>query len=77
MRTDFSNADFGAGASTVFNDKFIRVGFEYTHEQRSDFLFNFTTGVVEPGDIVLFDKRGSCKAIYNNFNLFFGVTQLL
>jgi hypothetical protein len=77
--TDWNNYHFTAGASTNYNDTFIGVGFEYTHGQRSDFrqLFNFPTGVVEPGDIVLFDKRGSCKAIYNNFNLFFGVTQLL
>ena len=79
MRTDFSNADFGAGASTVFNDKFIGVGFEYTHGQRSDFtqLFNFPTGVIQPGDIAILSQRGNSKVIYNNFNLFFGVTQLL
>jgi hypothetical protein len=34
------------------------------------------SGVVEPNDIVIND-RGTCKAIYNNFNLFFGVTHLL
>jgi hypothetical protein len=77
--TDWNNYHFTAGASTVFNDTFIGVGFEYTHGQNSSFpqIFNFPSGVVEPGDIVLFDKRGTCEAIYNNFNLFFGVTQLL
>ena len=77
--TDWNNYHFTAGASTNYNDTFIGIGFEYTHGQNSSFpqIFNFPSGVVEPGDIVLFDKRGTCKAIYNNFNLFFGVTQLL
>jgi hypothetical protein len=61
------------------NDTFIGVGFEYSHGQNSNFpqIFNFPSGEVKPDDIVLFDKRGACEAIYNNFNLFFGVTQLL
>ena len=77
--TDFNLYHFTVGASTNLNDTFIGVGFEYSHGQRSDFpqIFNFPTGVVEPDDIVLFGQRGTCKAIYNNFNLFFGVTQLL
>ena len=77
--TDWNNYHFTAGASTVFSDTFIGVGFEYTHEQRSDFtqLFNFPTGVVQPGDIAILSQRGNSKVIYNNFNLFFGVTQLL
>ncbi|MFI5237343.1 MAG: hypothetical protein ACHQLA_05345 [Ignavibacteriales bacterium] len=77
--TNWNNYHFTAGASTTFNDTFIGVGFEYTHGQNSSFqqLFNFPSGVVEPGEIVLFDKRGTSEAIYNNFNLFFGVTQLL
>ena len=77
--TDWNGYHFTAGASTVFNDTFIGVGFEYTHGQNSSFpqIFNFPSGVEEPGDVVLFDKRGTSEAIYNNFNLFFGVTQLL
>jgi hypothetical protein len=61
------------------NDTMIGVGFEYTHGQSSEFkqIFNFPTGVLEPGDIAILSERGTCKAIYNNFNLFFGVTQLL
>jgi hypothetical protein len=97
IRTDFSNADFGAidglyvgftdwnnyhftvGASTNVNDTMIGVGFEYTHGQSSEFkqIFNFPTGIVQPGDIAILSQRGTCEAIYNNFNLFFGVTQLL
>ncbi len=77
--TDWNNYHFTAGASTVFNDTFIGVGFEYTHGQRSDFpqLFNFPTGVIQPDDIAILSQRGNSEAIYNNFNLFFGVTQLL
>lgn len=77
--TDFNIYHFTAGASTNLDDTTIGVGFEYSHGERSDFpqIFNFPTGSVEPDDIVLFDKRGTCNAIYNNFNLFFGVTHLL
>jgi len=77
--TAFNIYHFTVGASANLNDTNFGVGFEYSHGERSDFpqIFNFPTGSVEPGDIVLFDKRGTCKAIYNNFNLFFGVTQLL
>ncbi len=35
--TDWNNYHFTAGASTIYNDTFIGVGFEYTHGQRSDF----------------------------------------
>jgi hypothetical protein len=60
-------------------DTTIGVGFEYSHGERSDFpqIFNFPSGSVETGDIVLFNQRETSTAIYNNFNLFFGVTQLL
>ena len=77
--TDWNNYHFTVGTSMELNDTFIGIGFEYTHGQRSDFpqIFNFPSGSAEPGDIVLFDQRGTCEAIYNNFNLFFGVTQLL
>jgi len=77
--TDFNIYHFTLGASTNIDDTMIGVGFEYSHGERSDFpqIFNFPIGVVEPDDLVLFDKRGTSNAIYNNFNLFFGVTQLL
>ena len=77
--TAFNIYHFTLGASTNVDNTFIGIGFEYSHGERSDFpqIFNFPTGSVEPGDIVLFDKRGTSNAIYNNFNLFFGVTQLL
>ena len=77
--TDWNNYHFTLGASTIFNDTMIGVGFEYTHGQSSEFkqLFNFPSGVIQPGDIAILSERGTCKAIYNNFNLFFGVTQLL
>ena len=77
--TDWNNYHFTLGTSLELNNTFIGVGFEFTHGQKSDFtqIFNFPSGSAEPGDIVLFDKRGTCEAIYNNFNLFFGVTQLL
>jgi hypothetical protein len=77
--TAFNIYHFTASASTNVDNTVIGVGFEYSHGQRSDFpqIFNFPSGSVEPDDIVLFDKRGTCEAIYNNFNLFFGVTHLL
>jgi hypothetical protein len=77
--TDFNIYHFTAGLSTELNDTFIGVGFEYSHGQRNDFLqiFNFPVGSAEPSDIVLPLNRGTCEAFYNNFNLFFGVTQLL
>jgi len=70
---------FTVGASTNVDNTFIGVGFEYSHGERADFkqIFNFPTGSVEPEDIVIGSARGTCEAFYNNFNLFFGVTQLL
>ena len=77
--TDFNIYHFTVGASTNFDNTFVGVGFEYSHGQRADFkqIFNFPTGSVEPDDIVIGSARGTCQAFYNNFNLFFGVTQLL
>jgi hypothetical protein len=77
--TAFNIYHFTLGASTIVDKTTVGVGLEYSHGERSDFpqLFNFPTGSVEPGDIVLFDTRGVCTAIYNNFNLFFGVTHQL
>ena len=77
--TDFNIYHITVGASTNLNDTFIGVGFEYSHGQRSDFpqSFNFPSGSVEPDDIVIGSARGTSQAFYNNFNLFFGVTQLL
>ena len=77
--TDFNIYHFTVGASTNVDNTFIGVGFEYSHGERADFkqIFNFPTGSVEPDDIVIGSSRGTCQAFYNNFNLFFGVTQLL
>jgi hypothetical protein len=77
--TDWNNYHITVGASTNVNNTFIGVGFEYSHGQRSDFpqLFNFPTGSIESDDIAILSQRGTSKVIYNNFNLFFGVTQLL
>jgi len=77
--TDLNIYHFTVGTSVEMNNTFIGVGFEYSHGERSDFpqIFNFPTGQVQPDDIFLFGTRGTSKAIYNNFNLFFGVTQLL
>ena len=77
--TDFNIYHFTAGTSVELDNTFIGVGFEYSHGERDDFpqIFNFPTGQVQPDDIVLFGTRGTSKAIYNNFNLFFGVTQML
>jgi hypothetical protein len=77
--TDFNIYHFTAGLSTELNDTFIGVGFEFSHGENSDFrqIFNFPTGSAEPTDLVIPLNRGTCEAFYNNFNLFFGVTQLL
>jgi hypothetical protein len=77
--TAFNIYHFTLGASTIVDNTTVGVGLEYSHGERSDFpqLFNFPTGSVDPGDIVLFDIRGVSTAIYNNFNLFFGVTHWL
>ncbi len=76
--TDLNIYHFTLGASTKLNDTSIGVGFEYSHGERSDFpqLFNFPSGVVGPEDIAIVSNRGTSDALYNNFNLFFGVTQL-
>jgi hypothetical protein len=77
--TDFNIYHFTLGASMNVDNTFVGVGLEYSHGERTDFpqLFNFPTGAVEPGDIAILSQRGTCNAIYNNFNLFFGVTQQL
>ena len=77
--TDWDIYHFSAGTSMILNNTYIGVGFEYSHGQRSDFIqiFNFPTGEVEPDDIAIYSERGTSKVIYNNFNIFFGVTQLL
>ncbi|MCU0343392.1 MAG: hypothetical protein MUF28_06175 [Ignavibacterium sp.] len=77
--TDFNIYHFTAGVSTEVDNTFLSLGFEYSHGQRSDFrqIFNFPSGIAEPGDIIIPINRGTCEAIYNNFNLFFGVTQML
>jgi hypothetical protein len=77
--TDLNIYHFTIGTSLEMDNTFIGLGFEYSHGERDDFpqIFNFPTGQVQPDDIVLFGTRGTSKAIYNNFNLFFGVTQLL
>jgi len=77
--TDLNIYHFTVGVSANFEDRSIGIGFEYSHGQRSDAtqIFNFPTVSVEPGDIAILSNRGTCKALYNNFNLFFGVTQLL
>lgn len=74
--TDFDIYHYTLGALLDMDDTSISLGFEYSHGGRSDFprIFNFPTGTVEPNDVVITD-RGTCEALYNNFNLFFGVTQ--
>jgi hypothetical protein len=76
--TDFDIYHFTVGTSFEMNNTFIGLGLEYSHGQRSDFkqIFNFPIGRIEPDDIVLASEREKTKAIYNNFNVFFGVTQL-
>ena len=74
--TDFNIYHVTLGGSMTVDDTFISLGFEYSHGERSDFprIFNFPSGVIEPNDAVV-NPRGTCEALYNNFNLFFGVTQ--
>jgi hypothetical protein len=74
--TDFNIYHYTFGGSITLDDTFVSLGFEYSHGGRSDFprIFNFPSGVIEPNDAVL-NPRGTCEALYNNFNLFFGVTQ--
>ena len=74
--TDFNIYHYTLGGSMTLDDTFISLGFEYSHGSRSDFprIFDFPSGTVEPNDIIV-DPRGTSEALYNNFNLFFGVTQ--
>jgi hypothetical protein len=75
--TDFNIYHFTLGGSMKADETLISVGFEYSHGQRPDFsrIFNFPSGAVEPNQAVVSD-RGTCNALYNNFNLFFSVTKL-
>jgi hypothetical protein len=77
--TDFNIYHFTVGSSYETSDTFLALGLEYSHGSNSEFnqIFNFPTGSVQPGDFFLGTQRGFSKAIYNNFNVFFGVTQLL
>ena len=77
--TDFNIYHFTVGSSYETSDTFLALGLEYSHGSNSEFnqIFNFPTGRVQPGDFFLGTQRGFSKAIYNNFNIFFGVTQLL
>ena len=76
--TDFNIYHFTLGASANIDKTFISVGFEYSHAERPDFtqIFNFPTGVVEPDDIAIISQLETSRALYNSFNIFFGVTQL-
>jgi hypothetical protein len=77
--TDFNIYHFTIGTSLELNNTFIGLGFEYSHAERSDFpqIFNFPSLEIQPEDIVIYGFRNDTKAVYNNFNLFFGITQLL
>ncbi len=77
--TDWNIYHFTLGVSMVVDNSFIGIGFEYSHGERSDFpqVFNFPSGAAQPDDIILYGYRGTCKAIYNNFNIFAGITQML
>jgi len=77
--TDFNIYHFTAGTSFEMDNTFIGVGFEYSHGQRADFprTFNFPTGSIDKNNFFTPLNRGTSEAYYNNFNLFFGVTQLL
>ena len=74
--TDFNIYHYTLGGSITVEDTFISLGFEYSHGARSDFprIFDFPSGTIEPNDAIV-EPRGTCEALYNNFNLFFGVTQ--
>jgi len=77
--TDFDIFHFTAGASYETSDTFLALGLEYSHGANSEFrqIFNFPAESVQPGEFFLGTQRETCKALYNNFNVFFGVTQLL
>jgi len=75
--TDFDIYHYTLGGSMNVDETFLSIGLEYSHGKRTDFprIFNFPSGVVEPNQ-VLITERGTCEALYNNFNLFFCVTHL-
>jgi len=77
--TDFNIYHMTLGASYDMNDRLISLGFEYSHGGRDDFpqIFAFPTGSIDEDDRFIHSTRGTCKAIYNNFNIFIGVTQQL
>ncbi|MCW8811243.1 MAG: hypothetical protein OQJ93_10520 [Ignavibacteriaceae bacterium] len=77
--TDIDIYHFTAGTSYSTEDTFLALGIEYSYGANSDFtqIFNFPTEAIQPGDVLIGTQRGTCKTIYNNFNVFFGVTQLL
>lgn len=77
--TDINIYHFTLGTSYTGEDTFISLGFEFSYGINSEFkqIFNFPTGSVSGGDYIFGTERGTCKAIYKNFNLFFGVTRLL
>ena len=70
---------FTVGTSYETSDTFLSLGLEYSYGANSEFnqIFNFPTGSVEPGEYFIGRQRGTSKAIYNNLNIFFGITQLL
>ena len=76
---DINIYHFTVGTSYTGEDSFISLGFEFSYGVNSNFkqFFNFPAGTVPPGDYILGSERGTCKAIYKNFNIFFGVTRLL
>jgi len=75
--TDFDIYHYTLGGSMNVDDTFLSIGLEYSHGKRTDFprIFNFPSGVVEPNQFIV-SERGTCEALYNNFNLFFCVTHL-
>lgn len=77
--TDFDIYHFTLGGSTILNNTFIGIGLEYSFGVNSKFeqLFNFSTGSVSTNNIFLTNTLNNTKAVYNNINIFFGVTQLL
>ena len=82
LRIGFTDLDiyhFTIGTSYTTEETFLALGLEYSYGANSEFkqIFNFPTGRIEPDDYFLGLHRGTCKAIYNNFNIFFGITQLL
>ncbi len=76
--TDIDIYHFTAGTSYSTEDTFLALGIEYSYGANSDFtqIFNFPAEAIQPGDVLIGTQRGTGKTIYNNFNVFFGVTQL-